>query len=496
MADNERARMPEPGGFLKVCAPAAILAVFVLSPAFLGGWFGDDAHLANLPWAIESGRLTLVRAISNSIQAWLGNGRFTPLHTVESFLVFDLLRNHAAYEGFIIGLTALAVVTFGVLMARVAGIRIAGFATLWVAAGLQIRAYHDPYIAYNGFVQIVAILTCWSLLLNDDGITGKNRWSTWLALALHLLACLTYEVAYLFAPLYTALALVRLPPARAFARTLPYYAIDAACIALTIFLRAAGSIAAGNPYGYGRDGRAMLGALLNQVSSPLPLSYEITHPYLFFDAVWPPFKTHVSALDVALVLLVAPFAFAAVRERGEAGPPRRPLILFGALLAVLPALPLMLLRKYQIELLPGIGYLPVFLQDLGVGTLAALLLSRRVRMAPAIVAGILAIALVTKANNLRVVDFLAPAYVTSRASFDSVLAQGLLAETPSGGSVAFARSFPWVCLNGACIDDIGISDEIRHFSRRNVRVVDPAARPNTLLEYDESAERWTARRVR
>ncbi|HKU82371.1 MAG TPA: hypothetical protein VJP76_09410, partial [Candidatus Tumulicola sp.] len=201
---------------------------------------------------------------------------------------------------------------------------------------------------------------------------------------------------------------------------------------------------------------------------------------------------------VSPFVLVAALAVAAVALQPAWGTLRvRAAAALGALLIVLPALPIAVALKYQHELKLGLGYLPVFFQAFGSALLGAAIVVAVLRRFPARATAvafavlIAACVTITQAANVRLVRE-GNASRMARASLQSELSGGLVAHVHDGEAIAVAATFDWIDYDDDGPDGLSTRGLFAMYGDRIVRLVplgDPSA--SYLLRYDQHARRWS-----
>jgi len=473
-------------------------AVCVLYPTLGTGWFGDDAYYSNLPAAVATGRLTVAGAALDSYHGWLNSaGRWHPGLVAETFATFWIFRDRVAYKILLIVLSLLALLAGGNFFAKMWGRPFAIAAILWTIACFQLRGYHDPFLAYNGIVQSVAILSFVSLAAFVSYAESGRKRTLLLCVLAYVAACTVYEIAYLFAPLYVIAAWNKKSFRDSVLLALPIASIGVAFLTVSAYLRVRAHVDPASPYALRFDVPAYAAALVDQTTAALPLSYLVLNPSKIFLPPWHGFGIHYSIV----VFVAAAFcALAALPNERLVlpSPNKKKATALGALLVILPALEIPALVKYQNELHLGLGYLPVFLEYFGVGLLVAVCLStltfdRTQRMA-AIALFAIVLTLSSGADR-KLAEILAQPYLISRESFQRALAGGMLNAVPSGSTLAITPGLPWVCPDGACIDNMQTSDAILAISARIV-VVRPPATAVFVAAYDATTDRWSLSRTK
>ena len=472
----------------------AIAAAVVLLPAIGTGWYGDDAMYSYLPAAIGTGRVTLAGAAYASYTAWLASdGRWHPGLVIDTYLTFALFHDRIAYKIFLIGISLLALAAGADFFRRIWGRTFAALAMLGTIACFQIRGYHDPFLAYNGLIQIFAILTFVSLSCFASFARTRKTREIAAAVVCYFLACSVYEIGYVCAPLYfvAALACGKSPKSSAIS-SLPFAAIGTALLCGAAVLRLGAHVDPSSLYAIHPDALAYVRALTDQITAALPLTYLLLNPSKIFTPFYNgfniPYRPLVFVIAAACAYLAVPDSRPAPDERK-----RRCALAMGLLLIVLPALELPALLKYQHELEPGLGYLPVFLEYFGTGSLfATLVLSLRPARAVrfAVTAAFALAAMLNFGANAKLESVLRVPFLTSRESFERAAAGGLLDAVDRSHKLAIVPAYPWVCDDGTCIDDIRTSDMITRLAKRPIAVVPPSV-ADAVATYDETADRWS-----
>ena len=494
-----RAVVPQPPRRTALAyALLCVAAVCVLYPTLATGWFGDDAYYSNLPAAVATGRLTLLGAALNSYEGWLHSaGRWHPGLVAETFATFWLFRDRVAYKTLLIVLSLLALFAGGDFFARMWGRRFAIVAMLWTIACFQLRGYHDPILAYNGIVQSVAVLVFVSLSTFVSYARSGRKRLLIACIASYVAACTVYEIAYVFAPLYVVAAWNTTRLRRALVLAAPMIAIGIAFLAVAAILRVQAHVDPASPYAVRPDTAAYLSGLLDQTTAALPLSYLVLNPSKIFLPPWHGFGIHYGIVAFALAALCA-FVALPNERLVLSSSAKKTATLLGVLLVVLPAIEIPALVKYQNELHLGLGYLPVFVEYFGVGLLAAVGTARlafdRSQRAIAIVA-FAAIVTLSSGADRKLAEILAQPYLTSRESFQRAIAAGMLRSVPSGSTLAITPDLPWVCPDGACIDDMRTSDAILAESSKIVIIRSPATAA-FVAAYDPATDRWSVGRAK
>jgi hypothetical protein len=479
----------------------AALGFLVIAPALWTGWSGDDAFYSVLDGILGADRVSLAAAMYHSFDLWWStNGRFQPGLVLEKYVVFYVFTNLIAYKLFLVAMTLATVEVFRRCVAAYSTVATANLAALIAAALLTERGYHDSILAYNGMPQMVALLVLSSLMVFRHALREPNGRARTAAAVLFALAALTYEDAYGLALLYVAIAKGGGRSWRqAFVAGAPFLATAFVLATFGLVLRGIVHIDPGSLYGSNVAAGPMARTAAMQIVAAVPMSYWAFDPSGIFrrnDLGELLRNTPISPLVLAGFAFAAWFALRAVAREATS---LRGLVAIGALVVVLPALPLAILTKYQHELRYGLGYLPVFFENFGValmlaaGAIASLRAAAERAYRIVWTVAITAVATVTAATNLRVAFEGWPSR-SARAQLERQLDTGLLAGTPPGTAIGIAPDFDWISYGGIGPDGISTRGLFFLHGGLRVRLVSPQSDDaQTVLVYDKNAGVWAAR---
>jgi len=476
----------------------AILGFIVISPALWTGWAGDDAGYSALRGILSADHISLGQAMLHAFDLWFfGNGRFYPIHIIEKYAIFYAFPNLVAYKVFLVATTLIVVEMFRRCVAAYATPAIAALSALIVVTLFSERGYHDSIISYNAMPQFVAALMLGSFMAYRRALVGGELSTRVVAIACYAVAALTYEDVYPLCLLYPLLALVARKSRReALLAAVPFVAIAIALTLLAIVMRGAVHLSPGSNYATDLDPLTVARTATDQIVAAFPLSYWFFDPHGIFGRsdVWDFLRNApVSPLLFVAFVFVAWFA---VRDASRSAYRVQALVWIGAAVAVLPALPIALVLKYQHELRPGLGYLPVFFQVFGVALViaaAAIAIARRYPSPRALTATAAAIALIgtmTQATNLRLARE-AQRSTATRAALERQLVDGLISRLPDSATIAVPH-FDWVSYGNDGPDGISTRGLFFADAGKNVILVPPGdARAQYVLLYDASSLRWS-----
>ena len=184
----------------------AAMLIYALAPSLDVGFVSDDAirSLREGFQAINSlDRLEYLSRLHSELLH--GAGRFMPVH----FLLYTTtwVSSLTAHRVLSLVLVLLAIALTSLLVKRM-------FESIDLALGMaallpmliQLRAYHDPILAFGGFLAGVTILNVVSLLALEWAVRSR-QWAGFVVSALtYLLALWSYEVSYLLLPIHVLIA--------------------------------------------------------------------------------------------------------------------------------------------------------------------------------------------------------------------------------------------------------------------------------------------------
>ncbi|MBV8344812.1 MAG: hypothetical protein JO190_07440 [Candidatus Eremiobacteraeota bacterium] len=478
----------------------AALGFVVIAPALWSGWLGDDAFYSVLNGILGADHISLWQAMRHSFDLWfLREGRFYPGLILEKYLVFYVFTNLLAYKVLLVAATLATLEMFRRCVAAYATQGLANLAALIAITLFAERGYHDSILSYNAMPQFVAILLLGSLLafrrVLDDGATGPRVLST----VLYAAAALTYEEAYGLCLLYPIVAAAKGRSWRdALRESWPYLAIAGALTAFSLAARAVVRVPAGSLYAFNAAPAPLLRTLGEQIAAALPLSYYLFDPsHIFSHNDFHDFYNNAPMQPAIFVAFALAAAYALAQAVGDGGDSRGPAAV-GIAVLVLAAAPIAAVVKYQHELLPGLGYLPVLYEAFGVALALAALAAettRRIRGRWYRLAWIAAIAIVgtmTQATNVRVVRE-DQASRDARSALESQLDAGLLLGVRSGTLITMVPPQDWIAYDGQGPDGISTRGLFYLHGKSRIRLVDPGdARASIAVVYHPAARRWSA----
>jgi hypothetical protein len=492
-------------------AHAGLLAVMMfacwfLTPLLRSGFYGDDMANSCTAGLIRLGNGLLKTCIGNHNKEWMDNGRCFPAAVAITYAVHAILFTALPYKGFVLCLVLSNLLEFYYLLRcwKVPP-AIAQLGTLSLVLLLQMRQFPDPLLSFTGILPIVAGQLLLSMICLQKYLDSRRLgWLIGSAL-IYASSLVTYEISYLFLPIYLAMAYAHCGQWKAaLAVTRPHWVTVVLLTAFVLGLRFHVAMQADHPYRVNLAANSIVNVLYRQSSAGLPLSYALMSPYRH-DCLSPwrlIGRWNNWAMLLAAGVLTLVLGRALGKDMAGQPPPLRLLWAAGLMAWILPGFPIAFSAKYQNWVhFAGIGYLPVYVQYLGVALLvvagllwlAAKYPRCRRQLALALVAANASVAMIQFDTNRNVVDMLEASVDSGgRMNMEAALSAGVADLVPEGATIITTQWHPWL-FDGPPLS----SGLFTQFLRRRVYVVnrDPGphkARPLSRQLLDKQLTRLTA----
>ena len=436
------------GFFRRYWIETAILLLTAASLSMLirSGWFWDDAVNATAYLAEKKDSIPTLRHVLDFMGEYLKLGRVNVLSFYYYF--FFYIENVSVYKALII----LLILGNQLIFRRVLpefGVSRSGarLGMLLIPLMLQTRAYQDPVSGFYGLMQILTaeMLLC-AFFLSRWLRTGKRRELVF-SLLFFAAGLLTYEVCFPFLLMICLLIWIRRGNfARAVRDSLPFVFL-VVFIAAAIFLIRSTSVKQIEYPGvaFSFDSWRIMWAASRQIIAGLPLSYysagyqasvmEKAYPAAeFMNYDFLSFLKAVRLSDLmilfAVLTVLSRISGRTPREEDVQHPARKwELPVLGLSFAVLPIITVALSERYQWQLMPGLGYLPVYMQYHGI-VILLLCLDRAFRRGAwcraFCLSAYILILLLNLQNNRAVTEIMNRAFYYSRNAGEAALRGGIL----------------------------------------------------------------------
>lgn len=432
-----------------------IITVLSLQPLFHSGYYWDDAVNSTAYLFEKYDQLPLLQNVLVFMQKYLDLGRINVLSCYYYFLFY--IENVSLYKAAIIGLVGIDILLLGLLVREISGSKgISRFAMLLIPVLIQFRAYQDPVTGFYGLMQVILaelMLTAYFLLHFLH--TGKKRFYL-LSLIPFFIGLMTYEVSFPFILLIPLIIFLDTKNwKKTFRYSIPF--ILMVLILLGVIWGVRLNFAQKSTYpgvAFSLDLKLIVQTYFYQLAAALPLSYYFSGSqlailgtnYLAKDVLSYQMTDLIKAVkldDWIVLLLVALVILLSRKKRSDAHQGNHLRLLFGIGMSfwLLPAVTIAVSQRYQGQLIPGLGYLPVFLEYFGISMIIvcfAIFVSQKIRNPLVLTIGkIVAVCalfltiLVNQQNNRTVTDLLNRTFLYPRAAGEKALQSGMLDFLPN-----------------------------------------------------------------
>ena len=357
-----------------------LLTAASLSMLIRSGYYWDDAVNSTAYLAEKKDSISTLDHVLTFMRKYLELGRINILSIYYYF--FFYIENVSVYKALIILTILIDQLIFrNVLMEY--GVSRAGsrLGMLLIPLMLQTRAYQDPVSGFYSLMQVLTaeMLLC-ALFLRRWLVSGKAK-PFWFSLVIFGIGLLTYEVCF---PFLAMICLIILCHRKNFWKTvrdsLPFAGLTLLMLGAVYLVRNLFFRTEYPGVAFNLELPRVLRAALTQLSAGLPLSfYSADYPsavmghaypagtflnYSFLSFLGAVQLSDILILVVSLLVIRKLHASAAVQSSSKV-----PLTVLGISFAVLPMITVALSERYQGQLMPGLGYLPVYMQYYGVTVL-------------------------------------------------------------------------------------------------------------------------------
>ena len=375
-----------PARFFRDYGPElVILMVTAASLVMLirSGYFWDDAVNSTAYLAEKKDAVPTFSHVLEFMQKYLKLGRLNVLSFYYYF--FFYIENVSVYKALIIASILIDQLIFRkVLLEFDVPLPYARLGMLLIPLFLQTRLYQDPV---SGFYSLMQVLTAEMLLC----VLFLSRWlrsgkggHLAAALLFFVIGLMTYEVCFPFLLLICLLILVRRKNFSSAVRgSLPFVVAAAAVLAGVFAVRKIFvTDSAYSGVSFSLDPGLILRTAAHQLSAGLPLSfYGAAQQGAVLGNVYPAdtFMNYdllsflgsirfsdLLILFIATALLLKIGNQLSLRENSQRS---GEILLMGISFAVLPVITVAMSERYQGQLIPGLGYLPVYMQYYGIAML-------------------------------------------------------------------------------------------------------------------------------
>jgi len=455
--------IPEKDTLWTFCLWGLITVYIVVSllPLLQSGYYSDDmSNSLFRPRQELTGGSFLNHFVQMNSYHIESLGRLTPVKEFLSGAIYYYATNLFIYKALILLLVVLNVFAFGHFVKVMTGSKYFSYLLMLVIPSFfQFRLYHDPILAFGGYMQFLFLFLIASLIFLKKYLSGNGRAYLAISVAIYNLALYFYEVSFVMLPIYLLLVFeARRTFKKAFSTGFPFLAsflIALALNLLTLFVwkDPASAVYAGTKINFNI---AIIPTFLIQIGAALPLSYYFGNPSKIFDHTLSELLSRAS-LPYLLIILVFTLLYLRLSKNLHKEDIRwRTLTLTGLIFFLTPAFLISLTEKYQTELIPfgfGMGYIPVYIQYYGLlMSLAGVFFfvfrfipSRRVRKMIGffVLASLAFILLVNLENNAVIVDKTNIDLFYRRQALEEALKNNILRELPENSKLLIVDKYTY-----------------------------------------------------
>jgi|GEM_PF-801941 len=364
-----------------ICSNQSFLIIFTILFLFLSflpvlssGFYWDDAVFATtIPVKRISGG-SIWQGIKDEIISYSLRGRINPFATFQ-FLIFYLFPDVRVYKTILLILTLIDGFLFYKFNSELFKNQIAALAVLLLLPlCIQFRIYHDPMLGYYGLMQMMFAELMISLICFNRYLENRKKKYLILSIVFFTIGLMSYEMFYPLILLYFLLAWHSQKKwRRVLSFCIPFILIEGILLSVSFGFRFYSANMGFDTYSgttFSFDIAKFLSAWLNQTSAAIPLSYRMAGNDAtilkrlipaseIFSQSFAEFVPGITWSDVVSIMIFL-FLWIEIRKRIHLPVLSRFHWAFGFTLLFGSSLVLALSEKYQNEILPGLGYLPVF----------------------------------------------------------------------------------------------------------------------------------------
>ncbi len=448
---------------IALCALALAFFYLMMRPYLLCGFYDDDAPNSSQAAYLRLNKISSLEFFLHHNRDWLNHsGRIYPIALLQD-IFFKNLNSLRLYRDAHVFMVFVNLACFFLTLKQWGrNIYFSLLATILVLTLFQARTYHDPITSFCALLQTVFLFGALSIYYTNKFISKNSIWSLSASALCYAFVLLTYEVGLSFLPVILAILYLNTTSKKeCFYASSPFIVITAAYLGATKYFR----LHSGMSYD-----AIQLGSIARffstfkcQVFAALPLNFffNMKNEHWFN---WKSFSADlVHGRSIALFIIgFCLFFFVINKLQRSSRIPSQVIMIFSALMLLIPSMFPAISRKYQVELRPGLGYHPVYLAYFGVAAFIALLVYICIRllahsknttinkMICCIFAALFSVVAVINVNvNYMVVRAQNLGWMAERVALEKALHKGLFSEIKDDSIIISDTSFYW--LNSAFI---------------------------------------------
>ena len=367
----------------------------VARPILSSPYWGDDHGDSQLPMQLQFNHQSFFNWWLDLTEQWTSTtGRFFPLNVLNGSAVYYLFQDRSSYKMYQFAIVALALVALAVLIGVIARSKWAAFVATGVALmTLQMKPWFDPFWQFAGQQSMVNILSCCALVL---AVIASRRHSRKALLTTAVAgacafagAILTYESSILLVVAIPLLLFREAAARRTKVTVFGVYFIPTIALFVNLLYQRSKAVVTNPGYTVSLDPHAVFTTFKHQMVAALPLSYRLhtADSPLPPNAEWPLAPAVTFGVTAIFIAAMSVSVYQLVTHRT-----RRldTAALAGLIYWAVPSLFVAISLRWQSEVRPGVGYIPVmaggfafaWLMTLGLARVSSIRLSGAFVLAP------------------------------------------------------------------------------------------------------------------
>lgn len=420
-----------------------VLYCFLVSlPILNAGFYSDDAwNIFTKETMLLKGQ-TLWQYIEAVNHSALASGRLFPASVVYQVLFFSFFQSSFCYEAarvIFIWLSFFSVAWLVKLLSN--NKKLAMLFLVLLPIFLTVRIFHDALTTFGILLPMVVILISLSLGFYCKYNNEKNKYYLCISLLCYCFGLLSYELGTLVLPIIIVLSWLRKTSWKQWILViLPYVALMLVYLAANFLLRQhSKGVYSGIQFG-NINSPAALTAFFSQFTAAIPLTYLsiVLRPIFphwllhLFIVQWYYWLLAILALFATSYFLLSLFLQAFTLNQLQL----RSFLVIGIVFVFVPPCLMAINAKYQVLLSMGYGYLPVYIQYIGMDFLLLCLFSKIKNPGkPVLIFFLSLIICINFMNNLRVILIQNNNMNTPRMLIINASARGLFADLPENAII-------------------------------------------------------------
>jgi hypothetical protein len=335
----------------------------------------DDIWMSTLPQRYAYGTESTYGHIVSQLEFWADRGRLMWTGILIETYIFNVLDTRETYKFYLVALNCMVSVSIYFVIVKLGykrSLAIVGY-FLFLALG-QFRPFFDPRLHFGGLQQLVSLSIIWvTYFLIRYKQTNKKGY-VYPAIVIFLLCAFLYETIVLFSPVWFWILFYQQIGRRIQIKVpaLLFLSVVLAFVSLAIWARERASVEVSG-YEINLDPTQVLKTFKIQLYGTLP-----TGSFNGVPTSFSPFDVFRSSPYLVLILLIFLFflGLSLFRSRvadvvmpvGEFDYPIKLGFVFfmlGTSMLILPAALVSITNRWQYELFPGLPYISVYVQQVG-----------------------------------------------------------------------------------------------------------------------------------